>query len=102
MGRPQRLAVLAVCDEGLVHDLLGERNTRINAGCVGAFRQHPGGSAVLPDEIDEKGKRNAGPLIGAHKTVTLGSAFFQFSQPLPVHSMKTVRVIEGKRKRKDD
>ena len=71
VGRPQRLAVLAVCDEGLVHDLFGERNTPINAGCVGAFRQHPGGSAVLPDEIDEKAKRNAGPLIGAHKTMSV-------------------------------
>src|ERR1700726_4570315 len=105
VGRPQRLAVLAVCDEGLVRNLLGERNTPINAGCVGAFRQHPGRSAVLPDEIDEKAKRNAGPLIGAHKTMGILDReigvrlFFQFSQPLPVHSMKTVRVIEGIRMR---
>src|SRR5262249_25744292 len=43
----------------------------INTGCVGALRQHPGRSAILPNEFYEKAQRNAGPLIGAHKAMSV-------------------------------
>src|SRR5262249_52605387 len=71
MGRPQRFAVLAVRDENLLHYILGDRTAPINPGCVGALSQHPGRSAILPNEFYEKAQRNAGPLIGAHKAMSV-------------------------------
>ncbi|AHY54044.1 hypothetical protein BJS_08737 [Bradyrhizobium japonicum SEMIA 5079] len=67
--RPQRLAVLAVGDESLVHDLVGEGNAAIDARAVAALRQHPVRALVLGDEVDQEFERNAGPFIGADEAM---------------------------------
>ena len=71
MGRPDRLAVLPIGDEGLTHDLVGEWDAAFDAGAVAAFGQHPGRSAILADEIDEEAERNSRPFIGAHQPVSV-------------------------------
>ncbi|MGY3075268.1 hypothetical protein ACVWZZ_001639 [Bradyrhizobium sp. LM6.10] len=69
MRGPQRLPVLPVGDEGLVHDLFGERNAAVDARAVAALREHPVRALVLGYEIDQEFERHAGPFIGADEAM---------------------------------
>src|SRR5580700_3396942 len=69
VSRPMRLAILAVGDYRLVHDLTRERDASVDARPVAALRRHPIRSAILTDKIDQESERNPRPLVGADQSM---------------------------------
>src|SRR5215471_11581299 len=52
-----------------LHDFVGERDAPVETGAVAALRQHPRGSAVLPDKIDQESEWNSRPFTGADQSM---------------------------------
>src|SRR5260221_13892374 len=66
---PQRLAILPIGEDRLAHELVSERDASRNASRVAALRQHPPGSAILPDKINQESERNARPFARADQSM---------------------------------
>src|SRR5260370_18831993 len=69
VSRPKRLAILAVGDYRLVHDLIRERDASVDSRPVAALRQHPVRSAILTDKIDQESEPNPRALVGADQSM---------------------------------
>ena len=98
--RAQRLAVLTVGDQDVVHRLRHGDAALVAAG-VGALGHDPGGALLDAGLAQQERERHAGPLAAARRPCGPGRSSSGHAplhhRMLPWHSRKRMRDVEGRR-----